>query len=47
MTVLGDRATKEVIRLNEVIKVELYSHIIDVLIRRGRDTRYTHRGKAM
>lgn len=39
VTVFDDRAFGEVIKVNEVIRVELLSIRTGVLVRRGRDTR--------
>lgn len=39
MTAFGGRVFKESLRLNEVLRVGPYSKVLDVLTRRGRDTR--------
>lgn len=53
MTVFGDKGFRELIRLNEVIRVGSLSNRIGGLIRPGRDSRrlfpssLVHRAKAM
>lgn len=39
VTVFGDRASREVIRVNEVMRVGPSSHRTGVLVRRVRDSR--------
>lgn len=39
VTVVGDRAVKEVIKVKEILRAGLYSLRTSVLTRRGRDTR--------
>jgi hypothetical protein len=47
MTVFGDKVFKEVIKLNEVIRVGVYPICLVPLLERERHQGYAHRGEAM